>query len=89
MSNVFVKDPSARKDYQVDWSAWLDSDTISAVAWTVPSGITNYSTSNTTTVATIWLVGGTANADYEVVCQITTAGGRIEQRTIKIQVREQ
>jgi hypothetical protein len=54
----------------------------------VPSGITQYSTSNTTTTATIWLSGGTAGQDYEIVCQITTAGGRIDQRTVKIQVRE-
>jgi len=89
MSNTFVKDPSARKDYTVDWSAFLDGDTISAVAWTVPLGLTNYATSATTTTATIWLSGGIANLDYEVVCQVTTAGGLIDQRTIKIQVREQ
>jgi len=89
MSNTFVKDPGARKDYQVDWSAWLGDDTISAVTWTVPNGLTNYATSNTDTVATIWLSGGTANTDYEVVCQITTTGGRIDQRTFKLQVREQ
>lgn len=89
MSNSFVKDPGARKDYAVDWSDWLDGDTISASAWTPPSGITQYSASNTPTAATIWLSGGTAGEEYAVVNQITTAGGRIDQRTIKIVVREQ
>ena len=90
MSNAtFIKDPSARLDYQVDWAAWLGADTISSVAWTLDSGITNYSTSNTTTTATIWLSGGTHGQEYLVTCQITTAGGRINQRSFKVVVRDQ
>ncbi|WP_020474238.1 phage fiber-tail adaptor protein [Zavarzinella formosa] len=89
MSASFNKDPSARKDYQVDWAAWLVSDTISAVVWTVPAGLTNYATSNTTTSATIWLSGGTHGTNYLVTCQITTAGGRIEQQSFTIQCRDQ
>lgn len=88
-TQLFVKDPSARLDYEVNWSAWLDSDTIASVAWTVPSGITNYSTSNTTTAATIWLSGGTHGQEYLVTCQITTTGGRINQRSFKVVVRDQ
>lgn len=86
---VFSKDPSARKDYIVDWEDWLNGDTISSVAWTVPSGLTTYSTSNTTLIATIWLSGGTHGTDYTVTCQITTAGNRIDQKSFKIQCREQ
>jgi hypothetical protein len=89
MTTEFIKDPSARKDYQVDWSAFLGSDTITASAWTLQTGITNYSTSNTTTIATIWLTGGTSGEEYLVTNQITTAGGRIEQKSFKIIVREQ
>lgn len=89
MTQQFVKDPGARKPYTIDWSDWLDGDTISASTWTLDTGITNYTSSNTTTAATIWLTGGTHGTDYNVVNQITTAGGLIEQRTLKIQVREQ
>lgn len=89
MSNTFNKDPSARKDYLFNAAPWLGDDTIASVAWTVPDGLTNYATSNTTTNATIWLTGGTHGEDYLVTCQITTAGGRIEQQSAKIQVREQ
>lgn len=84
----FVKDPSDRMDYQIDWSDWLDADTISASAWTVATGLTEYSSINTTTAATIWLTGGTAGQDYRVTNQITTAGGRIRQQSITIQVQE-
>lgn len=85
----FVKDPSAVLDYKVDWATWLSTDTIATVAWTVPTGITQTSTSNTTTTATIWLSGGTAGTTYEIVCRITTAGGRTDDRTIGIRVEDQ
>lgn len=89
MIQNFVKDPSAKKDYGFDWTDWLAGDTISASSWTVSTGITNYATSNTDTAATVWLTGGTHGQDYLVTNQITTAGGRIEQKSLKIQVREQ
>ena len=52
----FVKDPSAVLDYVINWSTWLGSDTITGTpTWTVPTGITKDSQSNSTTAATIWL----------------------------------
>lgn len=89
MIQNFIKDPSARKDYEFDWTDWLNGDTISVSAWTVPSGLANYSDTHDSTSTTIWLAGGIAGTDYLVVNQITTTGGRIDQRTLKIQVREQ
>ena len=79
-----TKDANATLDYRVDWSAWLDTDTIATVAWTVPAGLTQTATTNTTTTATIWLAGGTVGTRYAVVCRITTAAGRIDDRTIRI-----
>ena len=66
MAQTFVKDPDATLDYIIDWSEWLDTDTISTSTWTVPTGLTNVSDSNTTTTATIWLSGGTAGQRYTV-----------------------
>lgn len=85
---VFAKDPNAVLDYQINWAAWLGTDTISTSAWTVPSGITQTSASNTTTTATIWLSGGTAGAQYDLVNRIVTAGGRTDDRTITISMAE-
>lgn len=87
MSSPFLKDPGDRVDYQIDYSDWLDGDTISASAWTVPDGITNYSSSNDTTTATIWLSSGTHGQDYTLTNQITTAGGRIKQQSFVVKVR--
>lgn len=88
MDNIFVKDPDAVLDYKWDWTAWLGSDTIISKNATVPAGITKDSDTNDTTSVTVWLSGGTADADYKVSCRITTAGGRTDERTITIRVKE-
>jgi hypothetical protein len=85
--NVFVKDPNAILDYSVDWTEWLVADTIASVVWTVPAGITQTAVAATTKIATIWLSGGTAGQSYDLICRIATAGGRTDDRTITITVR--
>jgi len=88
MTQRFVKDPDAVLDYVVDWSDWLGTDTISSSSWTVPTGITKDSDTNTTTTATIWLSGGTEGAEYRVTNQIVTTDGRTDERSIIIKVDE-
>lgn len=85
---TFYKDPNATLDYAVDWTDWLCSDNISSVVWIVPSGITESSTSNTSTTATIWLSGGTLGVVYTIVCRITTTAGRIDDRTFYIKIQD-
>ncbi len=85
---IFVKDPNAVLDYVLDWGTWLGSDTISTSTWTVPTGITEDSSTNTTTTATIWLSGGTAGSTYLLINRIVTVAGRTEDRTIQITVTQ-
>jgi hypothetical protein len=85
-----IKDPNAVLDYVVDWAPWLadsGSDTITAVVWTA-TGLTITSSSFTTTDATVRLSGGTSGTLYTVSCRITTAGGRIDERSFKLRVRD-
>lgn len=86
---TFVKDPSAKLDYMVDWSAWLGADTIATSIWVTPAGLTASAPSSTTTTATVWLESGTVGSQYLVTNRITTAGGRTNDRSILIQVSEQ
>lgn len=81
------KDPDDVLDYGINWSKWLDGDTLLLSEWFVPEGITMDSESSDTTTATIWLSGGTADADYELTNRITTAQGRQRDKTITIRVR--
>lgn len=82
-----LKDPDSVLDFTFDYSAWLDSDTISTSDFTVPSGLTKDSDSNTTTTTTIFLSAGTAFARYEIHNRIVTAGGRTDDRSFVIFVQ--
>jgi hypothetical protein len=76
MAEFYTKDPNAKLDYRIDWSAWLETDTIVTSTWAVPDGLTKVSDSHTTTTSTVWLSGGTLEASYTVVNHIVTAAGR-------------
>ena len=91
MSNKFTKDPNAVLDYKFDWAAWLASgETISTRTVTADTGLTVASSSitNTGTSVTVWLSGGTAGSNYNVLCRIVTSASRTDDRTMRIQVRE-
>lgn len=98
------KDPDEQLDFSVDWSRYLDTDTISSVVWKVEdsagdihtpwvdaetiNGLQRVSASNTNTVATLQLSLGDANTVYTVYCSITTSSGLSTQRKILLKVRE-
>ncbi len=97
------KDPDETIDYNIDWSRFLGSDTISSVSWfidaangtktavsatDVVNGLQFVQSSNTTTVATTRLAQGTNNIRYRVTCQITTAGGLTFERSVFIRAKE-
>ena len=81
------KDPDEVKDYGIDWSALLLTDTISTSTWTVPVGITKNSDTHTTTATTIWFSGGTAGTSYACLNRIVTNGGRTYDRTITLKMK--
>lgn len=88
----FIKDPNARLDYTIDWTAWLagNGDTISgATVQNPPSGLTVTTPLTwTSTQTTVWISGGTAGSSYDVTIHITTTGGRQDDRTITISCKE-
>lgn len=85
------KDPNAVKNYEVDWGEeYLQGgDTITSSTWFADTGITIDSHTNTTTVATVWLSGGTDGLDYRVTNRITTASGLTDDYSLIMQVRQQ
>jgi hypothetical protein len=84
---TYLKDPDSTLDYEIDWTAWLGADTIATSTWIPATGITEASSTNTTTTATVWLTGGTVGQTYLVTNRITTAAGRTDDRTIRVQVQ--
>lgn len=88
MPASWIKDPQAVLDYQIDWSAWLGTDTISTSTWTVPTGLTKVSDTKTTTTTTILLSGGTVGESYSLVNHIVTAALRQDDRTLTFEVKQ-
>lgn len=86
----FIKDPDAVLDFTRNWSAWLAEvdDTIETSSWTVPDGIEKTNESHTDTTATIWLAGGEVDSTYQLTNRITTAGGRTDERTFSVEIRQ-
>jgi len=90
-----IKDPDAVLDYGIDWSDWLDTDTIATSTWSIsggesPADLTINSTDNTDTTTTVWLSGGTPKRNYTLTNHITTASSpaRQDDRSIAIKVRQ-
>jgi hypothetical protein len=96
----FIKDPNAVLDFKFDFAAltngsgtsnWLATgETISTATVTADTGLTVASSSitDTSTSVTVWLSGGTANTDYDVLCRIVTSASRTDDRTMVIKVRQ-
>lgn len=83
-----VKDPQARLDYVWDWTAWLGDDTITAATVTAPTGITVEPAEHDGQKVTAWISGGDVGHSYEATCHITTTAGRVDDRTISLDVRQ-
>lgn len=87
MASYFTKDPDEALDYVIDWTAWLRGDTVTGASWVVTAGLTKADEAFTGQTATVWLSGGVAVTQYAATCTVTTAGGRVGERSITITVR--
>ena len=70
-----TKDTDEAIAYTIDWAADVNGSTINTVTWSVPSGITNESTTATTTTSSIRLRGGTPGVTYKIECTVNLADG--------------
>lgn len=94
--DTYYKDPQAILDYKINWGPWLDTDTIyldeetdqRSSTWSAPAGIQIVASSATDTTATVWLAGGTVGDRYDVTNEITTDGGRTDDKTITIVIEQ-
>jgi hypothetical protein len=84
LGDYIVKDPTAVLDYTIDWSAWLGTDTLAAIVWTIPTGLAAGAAANTTTTATQWMGACTLGATYTVTNHVTSAGGRQDSRSFRV-----
>ena len=84
------KDPDAVLDYTFDWEDWLDdiTDTISSHSMVAETGITVDSSNIVAKTVVAWISGGTVGTTCRLACRIVTAGGRTDDRSIFIKIKE-
>ena len=84
----YVKDPSAVLDYYMDWAAWLQGDAIVNSSWVATGGtVTIRDPAFIGAMTMIWVEGGAAGELVDLTNHIVTAGGREEERTLRLKVR--
>ena len=86
---VGLKDPDAVLDYPIDYSLWLADigDTYSAHAIIVLGTLVVESSSFSSGKIIVWLSGGTINTTENFTVRITTTGGRVDDRTFYLKIR--
>lgn len=89
------KDPNATLDYPFDWTEYLaalgvSGDVITDVLFILDTPLVeDRSELNPEgTIAVVWVSGGTLNATHRVTCRITTAAGRVDDRSIFLKIRQ-
>jgi len=85
------KHPGSVVEYEFDWALELAQfdpvDTISSFVITPDAGITVDSSLQAGASVLPTLSGGTDGSDYNVECEIGTAGGRTLKKTGRLRVR--
>ena len=84
----FTKDPDATLDYRFDWSLWLDDGEAIVEADILADQVDVDTVSHTDRDVTVFLSGGQEGERAEVTCRVTTSEGRIDDRTIRLRLRQ-
>ena len=83
----FTQEENAAITYTVDWTAFLDTDTISSSSWSSEdSGATIANEANTTQQASVRLSGSIGR--FRIINQIITAAGDTYERSIDLRVKD-
>ncbi len=90
MPQTFVSsmDPDEVRDFGIDWSADIGSNTIASSVWTVVSGtITIVADSHTTKTTTVRLHGGVVGTKPAVLNHIILSDGEELELTCSIKIK--
>ena len=88
--SFYLKDPHSRVDYAIDWSPYLDGQTIEASLWLVTpneqDGVTAEETSFEPSRTAARLAGGLIGHSYAVSNQVTFSDGTTDVRSLTLRV---
>jgi len=80
------KRTASTEDFQLDWSLVVGVDSIASSVWTITTGLTQVSSSNTTTSATVRLTGGVPGHSYTASNVVTLLSGVTQIQSLLIPV---
>ncbi|SEI85545.1 hypothetical protein SAMN05518849_1011122 [Sphingobium sp. AP50] len=90
--SLFVKDPDARIDHGVDWSAYLAGQSLVASGWTVApvetGGLVVEASAFEAQRSSARLSGGVIGHVYRLTNRVTLSDGQVDERTLTIRVEE-
>ncbi len=91
MTYTTAHDPDATLDYSITYADVMaetsPNDSISTSTWTANNGMQVESSSKTTTTTTVWLSGGQLGRYATATNTITTAAGRVYERSITFDIK--
>lgn len=88
------KDPDAILDYSEDWTAWLAGDVVLSAIVVFPDPLSTLIQApgkaivNDGSIVTVWLTGGRINFTEQATLRITTAAGRVDDRSMFFKIKD-
>ena len=90
--SLFVKDPQARIDHAIDWSAYRAGQSLIASDWTVEpqeaGGMTVKESAFEAQRSSARLTGGRLGRVYRLTNRVTLTDGQVADRSVTIRVEE-
>ncbi|HVQ09364.1 MAG TPA: hypothetical protein VMS43_13105 [Allosphingosinicella sp.] len=90
--SFYLKDPQSRVDYAIDWTAYLDGQTIVASLWTIApvelGGIEVDEDGFAPDRTAARLAGGIVGNCYSVSNRVTLSDGSCDARSIALRVED-
>lgn len=83
---LFEKDPSENANIIVDWSQWLEGDTIGTSVWEIPAPLASAANGRNNTTTNAWVDGGVLGEHYFLSNTVTTVTGRAGKRTVVLRI---
>ncbi|MEC3949785.1 phage fiber-tail adaptor protein [Sphingobium sp. HWE2-09] len=90
--SLYVKDPQARVDHAIDWSAYLAGQSLVASQWTVSpqemGGVVVEGAAFQAQRSSARLSGGVAGRVYRLTNRVTLSDGQVDERSVTMRVEE-
>lgn len=83
---LYEKDPAENANIIVDWTTWLEGDTIASSSWTVPAPFLIGTDGHNVSTANVWIDGGELGEHYFLSNEVTTVTGRSGKRTVVVRI---